>query len=201
MIRLTLYHASEHIVDIPSIEFPGPRDNCDFGSGFYLAESKQTAEEWVIRKPTPVINVYRFEAPEKDLLYLGGTDWVKVIVGFRANRYKVKLKSPVICGPIANDRMNVALPLFLNGIIGDLRLLKCLDYCKLGDQYLIRRMTGSLSFERSYSLKGQELQRAWDRWQARRRDMNAELLKIQRNSIAGEKFIDDYLEEGDYLEP
>ena len=201
MVSITLYHASDRVVDIPDIKFPGPRENCDFGNGFYLAENKYVAEEWVIRKPLPIINVYHFEAPKKEILYLDGADWVKTIVGFRERAYKVHFKSPVVCGHIANDRMNDALPIFMQGIIGDLRLLKCLNYCNLGNQYLLRGPTGFLTFERSYNLKGLELQRAIDRYYIRRQDMSSRIQSIYEEQIPGEKFLRHYLAEGDYIEP
>ena len=200
-VSITLYHASDHIVDIPDIKFPGHRNNCDFGNGFYLTERKQIAEEWVIRNPSPVINVYSLDAQRRDIFYLDGVNWVKTILGFRERVYSVHFKSPIICGPIANDRMNDALPIFMQGIIGDLRLLRCLDFCKLGNQYLFRNSAKNLSFVKSYSLKGLELQRARERHQNRRKNMTAELIGIQRVSLSGERFIEEYLEGGDYFEP
>jgi len=77
---LTLYHASDKVVDVRDICFPGPRGNCDFGEGFYLAESKQTAEEWVINRSSPVVNVYKLEVSRDGILHLSGTDWIKVVV-------------------------------------------------------------------------------------------------------------------------
>ena len=92
------------------------------------------------------------------------------------------------------------MPLFTNGIIGDLRLLACLDYCRLGNQYLLRQPINGFTLVKSYPLKGMELQRSSERFQNRRKNMNTELLKIQRTPIVGEKYIDDYQAGGDYVE-
>jgi len=66
IITLTLYHGSDKTKTIEDLKFPGPRINCDFGPGFYLAESKETAEEWVRRNETPVINVYSLTFDTKE---------------------------------------------------------------------------------------------------------------------------------------
>ena len=35
IINVTLYHGSDREKRTSDIEFPGPRNDCDFGSGFY----------------------------------------------------------------------------------------------------------------------------------------------------------------------
>ena len=201
IINIKLYHAGDREILINDIIFPGPRGSCDFGRGFYLAESRRTAEEWVVNKKSPVVNVYNLNVPKNEILYLSGTEWLKVVVGFRENKYRVRFKSPVVCGPIANDRMNIALPLFMSGIIGDIRLLECLDYCKLGNQYLLRGSAEYLTFIESCQLRDSDLKIALDNYNGRRKNMGSELIKIQRAPVTGEKFIEDYLAEGDYIEP
>ena len=197
---MKLYHGSDRAKPIEDIAFPGPRTTCDFGAGFYLTESGQIAREWVTRESTPVLNSYDFSAPKEDILYLAGEAWLRVIVGYRTGKYRVFLRSPVICGVIANDRMDISLPFFLRGEIGDQRLFRCLDYCKLGNQYLLRQSARYLSNHTSTLLKGAELQQAVERRAARRRGMEAELLKIRRQPVSGEKYIEDYLADGDYHE-
>ena len=199
-IRLKLYHGSEEVREIDDIRFPGPYSKYDFGPGFYLAESRRSAEEWTLGKTGHIVNEYDFCAPKSDILYLTGEAWIRVVVGFRLRKYRVFFKSPVICGFIANDRMDISLPFFMRGEIGDQRLLQCLDYCKLGNQYLLRQGTECLSNHSYKVLKGIELQRAVERKGARRREMEEGLLKIRRQPIAGEKYIEDYLNKGDYHE-
>ena len=197
---LRLYHGSDTAKEIQEITFPGPRENCDFGAGFYLAASKQTAEEWVIRESTPVINSYLLKAKAADILHLAGEDWLRVVVGFRENVYKVVFKSPIICGNIADDRMDIAIAAFMDETLGDKRLMEALNYCKLGNQYLLRNSTDSLSSHEFKELKGQELQRASDRWLARRKNMNDFVLSLFRKPVLGEKYLSDYIEMGDWIE-
>ena len=200
IVTLKLYHGSNKDVQIEGIVIPGPRANCDFGNGFYLTQSRRVAAEWVARDHTPFMNIYDFSASKEEILYLTGEAWLRVVVGFRTGKYQVYLKSPVVCGVIANDRMDISLPFFLRGEIGDIRLFRCLDYCKLGNQYLLRQTVKYLSNHTFEPLKGAMLHQAEERRAARRRGMEAQLQKIRRQPIAGEKFIDDYLADGDFHE-
>ena len=199
-VNVTLYHGSDREKRIGDIEFPGPRNDCDFGSGFYLTENRQIAAEWIFNESTPVINEYTFSCPRDKILYLKDRSWLRVIIGFRTERYRVNFKSPVIHGLIANDRMASVIPPFLLGTLGDSRLIACLDYCKLGNQYCLKESAEYLTFVRSFPLKGLELQQAADRYRNRRRGMQEQLIKIQRSIMSDEKFIEDYMKEGGYDE-
>ena len=57
--EVILYHGSNKIVKVEDIKLPGPRDDCDFGPGFYMTPNRQIAEEWVRKIKTPVINKYK----------------------------------------------------------------------------------------------------------------------------------------------
>ena len=200
IVTKKVFHASDREIKAEDIKFPGPRDDCDFGQGFYLTENKQVANEWVCNSHTPVINEYKFTFDKKNALYLKNSEWLKVVLGFRKGAYKVNFKSGIIHGLIANDRMVDVIPLFINGIIGDKRLIKCLDFCKFGNQYCLKNSAEGLEFVKSTTLRGLELEQARDRYYARRSGMTNQLRIIQRNSIPGEKFIEDYLTERDYNE-
>ena len=199
-VTLTLYHGCDETRQTRDIKFPGPRENCDFGAGFYLAASKQTAEEWVLRESTPVINSYNFKAKAKSILHLSGEDWIRVVVGFRTRAFRVAFKSPIVCGTIADDRMDIALAAFIDETLGDKRLLEALNYCKLGNQYLLRDSSECLSFSESYELKGQELQRAESRWHSRRKGMDVFVKSLFKKPVDGEKYLSDYIAGGDYVE-
>ena len=199
-IEMPVYHGSTRDRDIPDIEFPGPREDCDFGRGFYVTQHKAIAEEWVINEAEPVINKYMLKAPEREILRLTGRDWLKVVIGFRTNALQTTFKSPIVCGTIANDRLVPSFNAFMGETIGDLRLLECLDLAQLGDQYLLRESAEYLKWEGSYILKGAELDRAVARNQQRMQNMHNRVRAIYRKQIAGEKFIYDYLEEGGYVE-
>jgi hypothetical protein len=96
--------------------------------------------------------------------------------------------------------MDISLPFFLRGEIGDRRLFKCLDYCKLGNQYLLRKNVKYLYNHTYYPLKGIEIQLAENRRAERRKGMETELQKIRRQPVSDEKYIDDYISYGDYYE-
>jgi len=194
LTTMLVYHASDETKRIEDIKFPGLRTDCDFGAGFYVAHNKNTAEEWVCTRHNPVINVYRLECVDNDILYIRDRSWVQVVTFYRRGIGKVSIRSNVACGVIANDRLDDSLSLFLNGDIGDLRLIRCLDYCNFGDQFVFRESSNGLLFEDSYVLKGLDLQRANERFYERRRNMRGALQSIRRSSIDGEKFIEDYEE-------
>jgi len=90
---------------------------------------------------------------------------------------------------------------FMQGTIGDKRLMECLDFCKLGNQYCLKKSASGLTYVKSYPLKGLELQKAYERYRNRKRGLHPGLREIYRKQIAGEKFIDDYLAEGAYVQP
>lgn len=196
---ITLYHASDKIVRVEDVLFPGPRENCDFGSGFYLTEDKRIAEEWVFRLDTPYINVFEY-TPVTPPLHLEGEDWIRVILGFRKRTLKVHFSSNVIYGLIADDRMFPSLDLFLEGTLGDKRLGKCLSFVNLGKQYCFRNSVEGLVYQESYPLKGLEKQRAAERSRDRKRGMDSGLRDIIQNQPPGEKFIQHYKEMGDWHE-
>ena len=200
VIKLRVFHGSDTIRLIEDIKFPGPYPRYDFGPGFYLADSRQSAEEWTVGRYMHIVNEYILTVSDSDILQLSDEDWVKVVVGFRTGKYQVHLKSPVISGYIADDRMDISLPFFLRGEIGDQRLLRCLNYCNLGKQYLLRESVKYLSDHSYKELRGLELGRAVDRKSARRHNMEMSLQRIRRQPVIGEKFIDDYLTEGDFHE-
>ena len=200
MIELPVYHGSSKTIDIPDIIFPGPREDCDFGRGFYVTQHKIIAEEWVIKESTPIINKYTLKAPKGDVLRLTGIDWLKVVIGYRTNAFKTSLRSPVVCGTIANDRLVPSFNAFMGETIGDLRLLECLELAELGDQYSLRESAKYLVWEGSYQLKGMELERAVMRNRNRMKNMHNRVREIYRKQIEGEKFIYEYLKEGGYNE-
>jgi len=200
IIEIPVYHGSSKIVDISDILFPGPRADCDFGRGFYVTQHKTIAEEWVINEDTPIINKYVLKAPESDILRLTGRDWLRVVIGYRTNALKTSLKSPIVCGTIANDRLVPSFNAFMGDTIGDLRLLECLELAELGDQYSLRESAKYLRWEGSYSLRGMELDRAISRNRKRMQNVHNRVREIYRKHVDGEKYFYEYLDEGGYNE-
>ena len=102
MELVKLYHGGVMEVKPDDLYFPGPRGKFDFGSGFYLAESKHVAEEWVKDKPTPIINEYNLLFRKDDSLFLEKEDWLKVIVGHRRELYDVHFTKNIVIGEISS---------------------------------------------------------------------------------------------------
>ena len=200
IIEIPVYHGSSKIMDIPDIRLPGPRADCDFGRGFYVTQHKTIAEEWVINEEMPTINKYILKAPESDILRLTGRDWLRVVIGYRTNALQTSIKSPIVCGTIANDRLVPSFNAFMEETIGDLRLLECLELAELGNQYSLRESTEYLRWEGSYPLKGLEMERAITRNRNRMHNVHNRVRDIYRKQIAGEKYFYEYLEEGGYNE-
>jgi len=194
-----LYHGGSKALPIENIQFPGIRVNCDFGQGFYLAENKDAAEEWIRKRNTPIVTVYEYDDNPEEQIILKETDWLKVVLGFREKLFNINFSKNVIIGAIANDDMTISIPAFmLGGIagIGDKRLIKSLEYCKLGNQYVFKNNANGLRYVDSYELKGAELENANQRHKERRITMNKDLLQLRGSLFEGEKFIEDYREEG-----
>ena len=167
--------------------------------GFYFAENKETAEEWIRKRKTPIVTVYEYNNNPEEQILLTGEDWLKVVLGFREKLFDVSFSRNVVVGAIANDDMTISIPAFmLGGIagIGDVRLIKSLEYCKLGNQYVFKNSANGLRYVDSYELKGAELENAIQRHKARRVTMNKDLLQLCGSVFEGEKFIEDYREEG-----
>jgi len=70
MMKKLLYHGGDKALPVENIQFPVIRANCDFGQGFYLAESKETAEEWIRKKKTPIVTVYEYEENPEEQFHL-----------------------------------------------------------------------------------------------------------------------------------
>jgi len=194
-----LYHGGDRALPVESIQFPGFRVNCDFGQGFYLAEKKDAAEEWIRKRKTPIVTVYEYDDNPEEQIILKDTDWLKVVLGFRERLFNIAFSKNVIIGAIANDDMTVSIPAFmLGGIagIGDKRLIKSLEYRKLGNQYVFKNNADGLRYVDSYELKDADLESAMQRHKARRATMNKDLLQLRGSVFEGEKFIEDYREEG-----
>ncbi|MCL1863974.1 MAG: DUF3990 domain-containing protein [Defluviitaleaceae bacterium] len=194
-----LYHGGDTTLTLDKIKLPGLRCDCDFGQGFYLAEQKDTAEEWIRKRKSPVISVYEYDDDKSEQVQLQGVDWLKVVLGFRERMFNITFSKNVVVGAIANDDMTVSIPAFMIGGIGgigDTRLIKSLEYCKSGNQYVFKNNLNGLRLVDSYELKGSNLDSAILRHKERRVSMHKDLLHLRKSAFEGEKFIEDYREDG-----
>lgn len=196
--KLLLYHGGVKTIRLEDIRLPGLREDCDFGQGFYLSQNKDTAEEWVRNKKPPIINVYEYISDPDDEVHLRGYDWLRVILAFRENLYTVTFTKNVIIGAIADDAMQIVLPVFMRGGLtglSDTILIKCLNYCRLGDQYVFTKHLKTLTFLESYQMDPTQIQAARSRYKEKKRGMKEDLIKIRGLHSTSDKYIEDYMEE------
>ena len=141
---MKVYHGSLDVVITPEIRLPDRP--LDYGSGFYTTTSFHQAEEWVRRKKKDkghdkgFVNVYDFDETEakilKRLIFNAPTDeWIDFVMANRTRKDFVH-DYDIVYGPVANDRVYVALTLYEGDIIGKEELIKRLKTYKLVDQYL-----------------------------------------------------------------
>ena len=145
--KLVLYHGSKKgiVGDIAPIS----RDECDFGSGFYMGTNTLQPLTLVCNENKP-----KFYTVELDLTGLKvlsveiGMDWAMLIAYYRKEMESAKGTAiyekyahmadgyDVIIGYIANDRMYTELSRFFNRTLTDVALINCLSALDLGKQYV-----------------------------------------------------------------
>ena len=145
--KLVLYHGSKKgiVGDIAPIS----RDECDFGSGFYMGTNTLQPLTLVCNEDKP-----RFYTVELDMTGLKvltveiGMDWAMLIAYYRKEMESAKGTAiyekyahmadgyDVIIGYIANDRMYTELSRFFNRTLTDVALINCLSALDLGKQYV-----------------------------------------------------------------
>lgn len=145
--KLVFYHGSKKGI-IGNIA-PISRDECDFGSGFYMGTNTLQPLTLVCNEDKP-----KFYAVELDLTGLKvltveiGIDWAMLIAYYRKEMDSAKGTAiyekyahmadgyDVIIGYIANDRMYTELSRFFNRTLTDVALINCLSALDLGKQYV-----------------------------------------------------------------
>ena len=141
---MKVYHGSIEEVRQPEIRVPDRP--LDYGSGFYTTTSLEQAETWVRRKlkdkgcDRGFVNVYDFDEDGarqlRQLTFNAPTDeWIDFVM---ANRIQEGFTHDydIVYGPVANDRVYIALTLYEGEMISKDELLKRLKAYKLVDQYL-----------------------------------------------------------------
>lgn len=126
------------------------RTECDFGAGFYTGDCLLQAQLLVLGEPKGVI--YEASVDLQGLsLYDFSTDYTLWALYVIYNRKHYNFKSnklldilhgidghDVICGPIADDRMNIVIPRFLSDALTDTALTECLTHVKYGNQFVFK---------------------------------------------------------------
>lgn len=159
-----LFHGAKD--EIKELAHNGSRANCDFGKGFYLGESLDSANSFVSEYPNS--SVYIFSYNLKDLkIYTLQSDLEYVLAisyyrGYLSNyinhptikKIVEKIEScDLIIAPIADNHMFYIISLFAKGEITDLEAKASLTNSSLGKQFVFKSAKGinSLkSLERLY---------------------------------------------------
>ena len=145
--KLVLYHGSKKgiVGDIAPIS----RDECDFGSGFYMGTNTLQPLTLVCNEDKPKFYTVELDMTGLKVLTVEiGMDWAMLIAYYRKEMESAK-GTPiyekyahmadgydVIIGYIANDRMYTELSRFFNKTLTDVALINCLSALDLGKQYV-----------------------------------------------------------------
>lgn len=145
--KLVLYHGSKKgiVGDIAPIS----RDECDFGSGFYMGSNTLQPLTLVCNEDKPKFYTVELDMTGLKVLTVEiGMDWAVLIAYYRKEMESAK-GTPiyekyahmsdgydVIIGYIANDRMYTELSRFFNKTLTDVALINCLSALDLGKQYV-----------------------------------------------------------------
>lgn len=143
---IILYHGSKN--GINEIYCDGSREDCDFGKGFYLTKSYQSALSFIEDFPMPSIYAFRLHLENLNVVELNSSiEWMILICYFRKhlgisdvfNDLLVKVKNAdIIIAPIADNKMFEILNDFLKGLITTTQALHALSASSLGKQYVIK---------------------------------------------------------------
>ncbi len=157
--RITIYHGSEQIVEVP--EFGRGKINNDFGLGFYCTESNDLAKEWAVSSiRNGFSNKYTLDTEHLNILHLNSPDytilnWIAVLaehrifslktpVARRAKRYLIDNFSvnvnayDLITGYRADDSYFDYAEAFIENGITIEQLAKAMQLGKLGEQIVMK---------------------------------------------------------------
>lgn len=204
--RITIYHGSNQIVEIPT--FGAGRKNNDFGPGFYCTENSDLAKEWAVSSlrngfsnrytlDTEYLNILRLNSPDYTIL-----NWIAVLVEHRlfsirtpvARRAKQYLIEhfginvnafDLIIGYRADDSYFVFAEAFLNNAITVEQLSRAMLLGKLGEQIVVK---SKFAYSR-LQYEGFEIAEKETYY----------VLRKARNDEAGQKYLDILEEESDGL--
>lgn len=205
MQDVILYHGSRGGIE-GGIK-PVSRERCDFGKGFYLGENSMQVKGLVAGDAAPVfyeVKLKLSEIPENRILRLEGMDWIYTVLANRkkceefnkldvAKKWRKKMNSyDVIVGPIADDRMNMAIQRFSEYVLTDKGLEQCLKSVEYGMQYVLKTEYACSKVEilSSHDLNDKEIDEA---------DVYSRNMRIKCKDIVRDVSI-LYRNDGEYLD-
>ena len=204
--KLVLYHGSKKgiVGDIAPIS----RDECDFGSGFYMGTNTLQPLTLVCNEDKPKFYTVELDMTGLKVLTVEiGMDWVMLIAYYRKEMESAK-GTPiyekyahmadgydVIIGYIANDRMYTELSRFFNRTLTDVALINCLSALDLGKQYVAisEKACKQIKVLKEEPLSGLELSLLKDMSAERRKEGIALAEEIEVKYRREGKFFDEIL--------
>ena len=204
--KLVLYHGSKKgiVGDIAPIS----RDECDFGSGFYMGTNTLQPLTLVCNEDKPKFYTVELDMTGLKVLTVEiGMDWAMLIAYYRKEMESAK-GTPiyekyahmadgydVIIGYIANDRMYTELSRFFNKTLTDVALINCLSALDLGKQYVAisEKACKQIKILKEEPLSGLELSLLKDMSAERRKEGIALAEEIEVKYRREGKFFDEIL--------
>ncbi|MDR1117703.1 MAG: DUF3990 domain-containing protein [Bifidobacteriaceae bacterium] len=158
---MRLYHGPATAVAAPDTSHSHRR--LDFGPGFYLTSFENQARRWAARKALRVsgrgtVSVYDFQAEldGHDVLRFDRPtgEWVDLVCACRRGE-PVWEAYDAVFGPVADDKVYVAVDLYAKGIWDMARTLAALKFYESSDQVCVRSqrlLDEQLVFLQSYEV-------------------------------------------------
>lgn len=204
--KLVLYHGSKKgiVGDIAPIS----RDECDFGSGFYMGTNTLQPLTLVCNEDKPKFYTVELDMTGLKVLTVEiGMDWAMLIAYYRKEMESAKGTAiyekyahmadgyDVIIGYIANDRMYTELSRFFNKTLTDVALINCLSALDLGKQYVAisEKACKQIKILKEETLSGLELSLLKDMSAERRKAGIALAEEIEVKYRREGKFFDEIL--------
>lgn len=204
--KLVLYHGSKKgiVGDIAPIS----RNECDFGSGFYMSTNTLQPLTLVCNEGKPKFYTVELDMTGLKVLTVEiGMDWAMLIAYYRKEMESAK-GTPiyekyahmadgydVIIGYIANDRMYTELSRFFNKTLTDVALINCISALDLGKQYVAisEKACKQIKILKEEPLYGLELSLLKDMSAERRKEGIALAEEIEVKYRREGKFFDEIL--------
>ena len=164
---MKLYHGSNQIVRQPNL-LKG-RKFLDFGSGFYLSDEKNQAENRAkstvlfFEEGTPTVNVFEWKndtVADLNILHFPTADieWLDFVIANRQGNMLEK-QHDIVIGPTADDKVILVVEQYLAGVFNQLEnpkttVIQLFQPEKLATQYLFatEKSLRYIHFTDSYTL-------------------------------------------------
>lgn len=204
---LTVYHGSKNGLEGPIRMVAGRnRQTCDFGQGFYMGDEPTQPRTLICDGGKPTLYTLSLDLEGlKVHRFKTDADWAMFVAynrgfleDYRKTAYyrelkRIREKSDVIFGRIANDRIFATMRVFFEGLIGVPALVKCLSALNVGNQYcaISRKAFSQIAIvsEKRFSPRECELFKARSERQRRRAVSAANEICVSMRR-EGESFLD-----------